>query len=172
MLNGELPAVEGSQMKPGWINPEAIEYNNDRTIRRWLIFSVTVFDYNMPGMPLTFIREDGKYIRILDTHGTTDFASTPPLMWSLPGFAPQRFPKPATFHDDIYRRHAVLISSDGQQYRRHFVSRSWADDLLQEMIAHDTTPGNWLEAHAYHDGVRLGGWAAWQKKSPQITPGA
>lgn len=150
------------QTKPGWIDPKAVEFSDPRVVRRWLVFPVTTWAYDMPGEPLTFLRPCGDFVRMEDRTGRTDFASTPPWMWSLPGMSQMRFALPAFSHDGFYRRHAALISADGVTFKRYAVARAWADTMLREMIEHDVDAGSRLLAGTYYAGVRLGGWAAWK----------
>jgi hypothetical protein len=152
--------------KPGWIDSKVIDFYDPQVVRRWLVFPVTTMAYRTPdpARPLTFRRESGELVRMLRTEGRTNFASTPPPAWGIPGFSPIRFLLPATVHDGIYENHYVVTSADcGATWDTVEVERAWADDLLTEMIEHDVDPGSVILQRMYHRGVALFGYWRWRK---------
>jgi hypothetical protein len=150
--------------KPGWIDSTVIQFSDPQVIWRWLVFPVTTMAFSTPDptKPLTFRRESGELVRMVRRAGRTDFATTPPPMWGIPGFNPMRFLLPATNHDMIYNTHYVEISADcGVTWDTVEVTREWADDLLAEMIEYDVDPGSVIMRRAYHRGVAAFGWLKW-----------
>jgi hypothetical protein len=159
--------------KPGWIDSKAIEFDDPVVIRQWLIFPVTTMAFRMvdPYKPLTFRRECGQLIRMVRNTGRTNFASTPPPMWGIPGFSPIRFLLPATVHDGIYSDHYIQISDDcGMTWQTVEVTRDWTDDLLAEMIEFDVNPGSAIIQRIYHRGVALFGRWCWDKPAKNPKP--
>jgi len=147
---------------PGFINIGSIKFGVPEEVRCWLIFTKAVFPYVVLTPETTFVRESGLQVRMVDKEGKTDFATTPPPMWNLPCFDPERFVLPATFHDDLYRNHCCLLSrDDGVTFVNQVVDREWCDDLLEEMMKYDVAPSNKVLQWMYHAGVRLGGRWCW-----------
>lgn len=150
----------------GFINTNNIIFSDPRVVRTYLLWTRTEFDWEVRDAekdPLTFIRENGDHVRMFSVSGgVTDFASTPPMVWCVPGFSPVRFVYPATVHDNIYKTHKVRISHDkGLTWVAQAVDQRWTDDLLEEMIEHDVKRGSWFEQEVYRCGVRLGGSKFW-----------
>ena len=155
-----------TQIEPGFINLENIELSLPKEVRCWLIFTKSVYHYTMKEPLPAFVRSYGVQVRLCSKNGVreddSDFASTPPPMWSVPGFDPARFVMPAIVHDGLYKDHACELSIDnGQTWVRTTVERSWCDDLLAEMIEYAPNPGNMWERFCYRLGVGLGGGFCW-----------
>lgn len=55
-------------------------------------------------MPLRFVRDNNEVI-ILNEKFTTDLASIPRFLWSIPGFARDDYKKAALVHDYLYYLH-------------------------------------------------------------------
>ncbi|MFA6063948.1 MAG: hypothetical protein WC736_15275 [Gallionella sp.] len=153
-------------MKAGFQNTENIEFSNPTPVRCWVFWTKTVFDWHRRNKhvdPITFRRENGDLIRMFnEDHGKTDFASTPPVSWCVPGFSPQRFVFQATFHDDFYKEHKARLSTDdGKTWMVIHIIRRWADDFLEEAIRNDPEPATEAEQWFYRQGVRIGGADSW-----------
>jgi hypothetical protein len=153
-------------MQAGFINPNNISWDDPRVEKRWLLWNVTVFDWVMNDPPVMFCRpSDGSLIKLGYVNGTTDFASTPPFLWSIPNFNPQRFVRGSTFHDAFYQMCWCYRSfDDGKTWQEWKMRRKDADILLYEMILFDPNAGSLFDARAYYIGVRVGGVSAWNKK--------
>jgi len=157
-------------VKAGFIHPDNIEFSVPREERCYLLWTKSVFDWHKCSLtkdPVAFVRENGIVIRMFsEEKGTTDFSSTPPFIWCVPGFNPTRFALPATFHDDGYKFHKVRQSVDGGlSWIITHVNQKFMDDLLEEMIRNDSDPGNVFEQWVYRAGVWLGGSANWMNKT-------
>ena len=93
----------------------------------------------------------------------TDFASVPRLLWNvLPPTG--KYGKAAVIHDYLYQTRG-LSSLPG----RALVSRADADNVLMEGM---TVLGvRWSQRWAVYSGIRLGGWAAWNRYRRELGDG-
>lgn len=93
----------------------------------------------------------------------TDFASVPRVLWNvLPPTG--RYGKAAVIHDYLYQTRG-LSSLPG----RELVSRADADNVLMEGM---TVLGvGRFTRWAVYSGIRLGGWAAWDRYRRELNDG-
>ena len=188
-------------MKPGFYNTGMIVdgvkqlkgYECDQlmqvpylTIGSWVLSYKAIYDFTLnPLHPLTFLHPAGVFIRP-DRHFQTDRMSNPKCtqwIWERDRFLG------AFFHDSTYC-HGGLWMARGASWKSvpeldetgtikflpkfefQEMSRLEADNLLAVMIRHDPAPGSRLSAAAIWLGVRLGGWASWQKGDFRDPPEA
>jgi Protein of unknown function (DUF1353). len=144
----------------GFENTDSIKYDDPKSERTWLIYTKLTFHFHIEEKTPCFLyrRRNGDVIQMPDKCGRTDFASTPPPLWSIPFFAPWRFLYSATIHDQGYLHHWLCINGV-----HTIVTRRFMDVLLDEMIECEPDAGNRFEAASYYAGVRLGGVFAWGK---------
>ena len=90
----------------------------------------------------------------------SDEVSTPPFIWCIPGYSPNRFEFSGLMHDSECGYGGVFRKKP-QEKEFHFVrtTRSIADDHLRIWVGAEG--GNAFERETYHGGVRLG--AVFQK---------
>ena len=151
-------------MKAGFVNPNSCKFWPDHKERRWLLWTIEIWGFLQDCPPMLFQRESGVLVKFPDSTGFTDFASTPPLVWSIPGFDPVDFCRPAWGHDQCYKNHWLWVSTDnGLTWSVLIIDRAYADDFLAEMILNDVDPGGEAEAETYKANVRMWGWTCWGK---------
>ena len=142
----------------GFENIDCIKFSNIRSIRTWFFWKRVIVDFVITKCVPSFQYRSvaGDVIEPIDKEGTTDFCTTPPILWWLPCFVPCRFSFSGTLHDQLYLHHAAIINGTYKE-----ISREWADDMLCEMVEREPDPGTVAEAEAYKAGVRLFGWMYW-----------
>ena len=95
---------------------------------------------------LTYFPKVAKGIIEVDVHLATDLGSIPQALQSL-------FPK------DGKAMFAYILHDD--LYKRGLYSRSTTDDVLEEAMK--TLGVTWWRRKAIREGLRVGGWVAWNK---------
>lgn len=89
----------------------------------------------------------------------TDFASIPKLIRAF--INPVGKIKPAALvHDYLYNLRGVYADPANGNIRKY--SRKESDGIFLQIMKAVNMP--WLERHSAYRGVRLGGWAFWNKK--------
>ena len=151
----------------GFENIDKIKFTNPRKVTAWIFWKRVVVDFVVDPMMPTFQyrRVNGDVIQLPDLAGTTDFASTPPVLWWIKWFVPCRFSYSATIHDQAYLHHHLIINGT-----RTLVTREYCDCLLEECIEHEPDPGTPAEAWTYKKGVRLFGAWYWGKDDDPVEP--
>ena len=157
-----------------FINPDSLEYFDEKVETRWLFFSVPIFQWEVRDgktEPI-FVRPNGDYIKMVTTSGNTDFCSTPPPMWKLPYMEPWIYALQGTIHDNLYQHHACLKSVDsGATWSICELSRADSDSILCEMIEADPENPSKIAAHEYWLGVRIGGRGPWDSGGDKPASG-
>jgi len=102
--------------------------------------------------PLTYTANDGA-VYCADQEMDTDLASTPRVLWVLPGYSPDSFAKSALLHDHFFEMH-----HRGQD----IVGFSKANALLEEMVRTEGA-SRWL-AWTYRVACNLGGKSIWDRQ--------
>lgn len=90
---------------------------------------------------------------MVEAGSLTDLASIPRALWAI--IPPHAGPYigPATIHDDLYRR--------------QITTKEEADDLFAEMMDMADVPH--ITKQIIVEGVRVGGWDAWDKHTAEIN---
>ena len=103
--------------------------------------------------PLTYVASDGTNYHV-PAGFVTDFGSIPEILWEIPALVPNGSAADPAYvlHDYLYTLHHKGIG---------LMTRKQADDLLLEALA--VCGVNWLRRYTIYSGVRMGGWAAWNK---------
>ena len=135
--------------------------------KSWFFFwDASVWQINMlDPNPLTYVCEDGTYIRTIQKNFQSDFGSIPPPCRSLPSMSETRFLLSYLFHDCAYQTHQALFSADGINWLPKELDRATVDNILKEMIMHEPDPGNVVSANIVWSQVRMWGWSAWGANS-------
>ena len=130
----------------GWFGKELYEFTND------------------DADPLTC--ELGGSLFRPDHHYITDLGSVPKTLQYLcpKWFAKDRYPVSYLFHDSAYKRGAVWMGVPGG-WKEMKLTRKAVDVMLRDMIILEG--GGRANAQAIYAGVRLGGWASWDKEAPK-----
>lgn len=151
-------------MKAGFQNHESIHFNDPIVVRTWVFWTKTTFAFSNEDPVCFYACEDGRWIRMMSKRGRTDFASTPPFIWMIPSFDPERFVIEACHHDDFYKTKKCLVSvDDGLTWNEHDISKSESDALLSEMIKNGVNKGRWPSRLLYFIGVTIGGSFSWRR---------
>lgn len=101
--------------------------------------------------PLTYV-SSRQEVFVLDEKMDTDLASVPRVFWSIPGFAPDTYARPAIVHDWLFEQH---------HRGNELVTFHRANELLEEMIV--TESGLRWNAFAYRVACDLAGRSFWDK---------
>lgn len=120
-----------------FLDPLILEDIGDRTFRL-----VSAFRYHVGG-------EDSTEIISAPAGFITDFASIPRIFWNiLPPYG--KYGKACVIHDALYQHHG---------FGRY--TRKQSDDILLEGM--EILGVSWITRHIIYRGVRIGGWAIWNK---------
>jgi hypothetical protein len=78
--------------------------------------------------PFAYTRPNGERIELLGMILTTDLGTTPRMLWSIPGFAPNDMERPAIIHDLLFeRKHA-----GDESYTLREVNQIFFEGLIEE----------------------------------------
>lgn len=100
---------------------------------------------------------DGQYI-VVPKHATSDFNSTPRLLWSV--FPPWHHPEAGVVHDFLYRNGGQVQSHPDVMVLRPY-TRAEADAIHRRIL--ELTGASWFLRWTSHRALRLFGGGAWQE---------
>lgn len=106
--------------------------------------------------PLAYTSNDGNDF-VLDESFDTDMASTPRLLWSVPGYGPDDYLQAALVHDWLFARH---------HQGREILTFRQTNALLEEMVR--SLGGNRFRAFAYRVACDLAGWPIWHRNDEAL----
>ena len=135
--NGSWPMSGRIEMPSSFVTPLDVEFLDGKT---WRLAA-----------PFEFMSEVTESVIDIPDGFLTDFASIPRVLWAaLPPTGP--YGKAAVVHDYLYQTMDATT---------HLVTRKEADQVLKEGM--EVLGIGRVTRFAIYAGVRLGGWAAWNK---------